>query len=94
VPLLALSALVAGCSSDPPDPAEVREQQVRDRLEATFSGQQASCILEALDEATIRALVRTTDLDADSDEFSRYSDAVTLCARGSSTPAATTTTAG
>jgi hypothetical protein len=80
VALVAVTAV--GCASEPPDPATVREQQVRDRLEATFSDQQASCILDALDATTIRALVRTTDLDPDDEAFGRYSDAVAFCARG------------
>ncbi|MCB0960986.1 MAG: hypothetical protein KDB04_15870 [Acidimicrobiales bacterium] len=94
----ALIAVVAvSCSSEPPDPAEVRRQQVRDRLEATFSDAQAECIVDALDDAAVRALVRTSDLAADDEAFRQYSNVVLLCARGTtststSTAPATTTT--
>jgi len=96
----ALGALLAccigaGCAADPPDPSEVRREQVQTRLEATFSGQQATCILESLDEATISALARARDLEAGSDELTTYSDAVALCVSGASTdPTTTTTTTG
>ena len=88
--VLAAALSLAACSSDPPDPAEVRRGQVRDRLEATFSDAQASCILDALDDATIRALVRTTDLPADDERFTQYSNVVLLCTRDAAAAATTT----
>ncbi|MCB1039614.1 MAG: hypothetical protein R2701_07050 [Acidimicrobiales bacterium] len=91
---VAALALAAGaCSSDPPDPAEVRRQQVEARLEATFSKKQASCIVDGLDEPTIAALVRTTALDSDSEAFRTYSNVVLLCTNADATTGATTTAA-
>jgi hypothetical protein len=90
--LVALALTASACTSDPPDPAEVRRGQVQDRLEATFNDAQASCILDALDEATIRALASDADLDADDQRFVQYSNVVLLCTRDS-VAAATTTTA-
>ena len=93
---VAATALLVACSSDPPDPAEVRHQQVRARLEATFSKSQASCILDALDEPTMKALVRTTALDPSSKAFAAYSNVVVLCTNkdaAATTNSATTTTA-
>lgn len=83
----------AGCASDPPDPSDVRREQVQTRLKATFSGQQATCILESLDEATIAALARERDLEAGSDDLATYSAAVALCVSGANPDAPTTTTA-
>ena len=79
--LVALALAATACTSDPPDPAEVRRGQVRDRLEATFNDAQASCILDALDEATIRALASDVDLDEDDERFVQYSNVVLLCSR-------------
>ncbi|MEZ5183784.1 MAG: hypothetical protein R2702_18190 [Acidimicrobiales bacterium] len=93
--LLALALVgvaAAGCSSEPTDPAEVRRQQVRDRLEATYSDAQAECIVDALDDTAVRALVRTSDLEADDEAFRQYSNVVLLCARGTTTTASSTST--
>lgn len=84
--------LLAGCASDPPDPAEVRLGQVRDRLEATFSDAQADCIVDALDDATIRALAADEDLAADDEQFTQYSNVVLLCSRDAVDPSEVTTT--
>lgn len=93
-PLALVVGLVAGaCSSDPPDPAEVRRDQVRTRLEASFSDAQADCIVGALDEDTIEALTGSADLDPDSEQFTQYSNVVLLCSRDQvASDEATTTT--
>ena len=53
-----------------------------DRLEATFSRTQATCIMKQLDEPTIRALDRSATLPPDSDELTTYSNALTACVLG------------
>lgn len=78
---LAPLLLAVGCTSDPPDPAEVRRDQVRTRLEASFSDAQTDCIVGALDDGTVEALVGTGDLDPTSDAFTQYSNVVLLCSR-------------
>lgn len=74
-----LAASAAGCASDPKDPAELREDRVRARIEDTFSRSQASCILDVLDAPTITALDRSGDLKPDSEAMRIYTNAVVAC---------------
>ena len=74
--------LVAGCSSEPQDPAEARKERVEARLDATFSRQQARCIMGELDEQALVALDATTDLPADDPALETYTAAVTSCVTG------------
>lgn len=80
--ILVVGSTLAACSSDPPSPAQQRRDHVERRLEATFSRTQARCILDQLDEPTIRALDRSATLDAGSDELTTYTNAVTACVLG------------
>jgi hypothetical protein len=81
VGLAALMALaVAGCSSEPQDPAQLRKERVQARIEASFSRSQARCIMKVLDGPTITALTKTTALPADSEALRIYSNAVIACA--------------
>ena len=78
---LAVSVLaVAGCASEPTDPAQQREDRVKARIEDSFSRSQADCIMQVLDAPTIKALDRTAALDADSEAMRIYSNAVVACA--------------
>ena len=79
---LAGLVLVAGCSSEPQDPAEARRERVEARLDATFSRQQARCIMGELDERALIALDATTDLPADGPALETYTAAVTTCVTG------------
>lgn len=79
--LVAIASL-AGCSSDPKTPAEQREARVRERIEASFSRSQTTCIMKVLDPATIKALDRDATLKADSEALRIYSNAVVACAGG------------
>ncbi|CAN5197824.1 hypothetical protein BH20ACT3_BH20ACT3_05530 [soil metagenome] len=74
-----LTAGLGACSDPPPDPEEARRARVETRLRDSFSANQATCILERLDEPTLVALDRTGDLDADSDPMTTYSQAVADC---------------
>lgn len=76
---LGLVVLLAGCTSDPPSPAEQRQDRVQVRIEATFSRSQADCIMKVLDGPTIAALDRTSKLPADSEAMRIYSNAVVAC---------------
>ena len=82
--LLAAAAVVclvlAGCSSEPKSPEEIREAHVQARIEDTFSRSQATCIMKVLDPATIKALDRKATLAADSEAMRIYSNAVVACA--------------
>jgi hypothetical protein len=78
----ALGASAVGCSSEPQDPAEARRERVEERLDATFSRQQARCIVDDLDERTIAALDADADLPADSEALATYTAAVTGCVTG------------
>jgi hypothetical protein len=70
---------LGACSDPPPDPGEARRTRVETRLRDSFSANQATCILERIDEPTLVALDRTADLDADSEPMATYSDAVVDC---------------
>lgn len=88
------AALVGGACASEPSPAEARDERVRERLEATFSGAQVDCILDAVDAPTRDALDATATLASDSDELAAYSEAVNACVTGATTTtseAATTT---
>jgi len=76
--LLAITG-AAACTSEPKDPAELRKDRVEARIEDTFSRSQASCIMDVLDEPTIKALDRTSELPADSEALRIYSNAVVAC---------------
>ena len=76
----ATGASLAGCASEPTDPAELREQRVQARIEDSFSRSQADCIMQVLDAPTIKALDRSTKLPADSEAMRIYSNAVVACA--------------
>lgn len=89
--LLAASLVGGACTSDP-SPAEARDERVRERLEATFSGAQVDCILDAVDAPTREALDATATLAADSDELAAYSEAVNTCVTGATTTTAAPTT--
>lgn len=88
------SAVVIGCSSDGPDPAQQRQDRVETRLGETFSKDQADCIVAAIDEDTLRALDRTVDLPAESAPMLTYTVAVRTCVNGTDTTPAPTTTDG
>lgn len=83
-----LSVVVASCSSDEPDPAQQRRERVETRLGETFSQDQADCIVETIDEDTLRALDRTVDLDPEGEPMLTYTVAVRACV-SSPTPATT-----
>ncbi|MEO6989271.1 MAG: hypothetical protein ABI239_11560 [Aquihabitans sp.] len=87
-------AIVAGCSSDEPDPAQQRRDRVETRLGESFSKDQADCIVETIDDDTLRALDRTVDLPADSAPMLTYTVAVRTCVNGTDTAPAPTTTDG
>ena len=72
-------ATTAACSSEPKAPAEQREDRVRARIEETFSRSQATCIMDVLDEPTIRALDRSGALTADGEAMRIYTNAVVAC---------------
>ncbi len=74
-----LVASAAACASEPQDPAELRKERVEARIEAIFSRSQARCIMGVLDEPTIAALDRTSDLEAPSEALRIYSNAVVAC---------------
>ena len=48
--------VVAACAEEPTDPTEARRERVQARLEDTFSRQQATCILEQLDDEQLEAI--------------------------------------
>lgn len=73
--------VVAGCSSDPPDPVQQRKDRVQARLEDSFSQAQATCIMKVLKPETIAALDRTTTLPK-GDDLDVYSAAVVACVGG------------
>ena len=85
-----LSVAAAGCSSDEVDPVQERRERVEARLGESFSKDQADCIVKTIDEATIQALDRTTDLAPDSPAMLTYTVAVRTCV-GSPAPSPTTT---
>lgn len=78
---LALAALLSGCASDPPTPAEQRRIDVEHRLEQTFSPAQSRCILKQLSPAALTALDRSGTVPA-GDALVNYSNAVTACVLG------------
>ena len=78
---LALGSLVS-CASDPGDPAQERRDRVESRLEATFSRQQAACIVEALAPETVARLDAGTSISSDDDALRNYSDALSACVNG------------
>lgn len=91
--LLLVAPVVAGCSADDePTPEELRRDRVETRLTGTFPKAQAECILDGLDEPTLIALDRTTDLDPESDAMVAYSFLVRACVEDPSATAVTTTT--
>ncbi|HWJ97715.1 MAG TPA: hypothetical protein VNQ33_06105 [Acidimicrobiales bacterium] len=77
--VVALAASAAACTSDPKDPAQVREERVQARIASTFSRSQATCIMKVLDAPTIAALDKTTALPAGSEALRIYSNAVVAC---------------
>lgn len=91
---LAIAVVVGlgACASEPSTPAEIRRARVEARLQDSFTGAQASCILDDLDPATIRALAGSTDLAASATASSQYSDAVVRCVTGAGGAGGTTTT--
>lgn len=91
--LVLIVAVVAGCSTDDePTPEELRRDRVETRLVGTFPKAQAECILDGLDEPTLVALDRVTDLDPESDAMVAYSFLVRACVEDPTATAATTTT--
>jgi hypothetical protein len=76
---IALTTATAACTSEPKDPAEQRRARVQARIEDTFSRSQADCIMDVLDEPTIRALDETTPLPEGSEALRIYSNAVVAC---------------
>lgn len=84
---LVLGPLASACSSDPPDPAEVRRDRVEDRLRESFSAAQARCILRQVDATVLRALDRTVALDPTTEAMTAYSEAVAACVADPDTPA-------
>jgi hypothetical protein len=76
---IGLAAATAACTSEPKDPAEQRRDRVQARIEDTFSRSQADCIMDVLDEPTIRALDRSSSLSAGSEALRIYSNAVVAC---------------
>lgn len=98
--LLVLALATSACSATKTDPDEARRDRVQGRLEQSFSAPQARCIIAAVDQATLVALDRTTNLPADGAAMNRYTGAVVSCvtdpegSTSSSSAPATTTTAG
>ena len=90
LPVLVVGAasalLVFGCSEPEPDPAEVRQEVIRDRLEETFSGAQVDCIMSRLDDSVLQALDLSTDLDPEGDAMAAYTEAVTTCVTDPNAP--------
>lgn len=76
---MAVTGGLGACSDPPPDPDEARRTRVETRLRDSFSANQATCILERIDEPTLVALDRTADLNADSEPMATYSEAVVDC---------------
>lgn len=76
----AMAALTVGaCGSDPPTPEEQRVSRVTERLEVTFSGQQATCIADLLDPETLTALDTDKPLANDGTPILDYTDAISVC---------------
>ena len=82
VGLTFLAAALAGCTSDPKTPAQQREARVRERVAASFSRSQTTCIMGVLDPATLIALDRDATLKANSEALRIYSNAVVACVGG------------
>lgn len=78
-PLLLLAVLLGACSSDEEDPAAADRRRILERLEETFSGDQAACILDELDTEVIERLLETDDLAGHESELWIYSAAVRDC---------------
>lgn len=83
--VVALASVVAllgpvACSSEPKDPAQIREERVQARIDDSFSRSQARCIMKVLDAPTIAALNKESALPADSEALRIYSNAVIACA--------------
>lgn len=76
---VALLALAACSEEEPEDPAEAGKQRVRERLEQTFSDDQADCIVEELDDETIDRLLADDHLQDRDIELWTYSGAVRDC---------------
>lgn len=90
--LLLAVPVLAGCSTDDePTPEELRRERVEARLTGTFPKAQADCIVDGLDDATLIALDRDTDLEPDSDAMVTYSFLVRACVEDPSATATTTT---
>lgn len=77
--LTALLALAACSEKEPEDPAEAAEQRMRERLEQTFSDDQADCIVGELDDETIDRLLADDHLRDRDVELWTYSGAVRDC---------------
>ena len=73
------AAVLVGCASEPQDPADERRSRLRERIEATFTPAQASCILDELDDADVSAIVATAELATDDEALDAYSAAVATC---------------
>src|SRR5690625_1973093 len=79
--ILIMTSLLA-CSSTEEDPAEQSRRRMTERLEETFSGDQASCVVGELDIETIDALLPDHDDDRDDDDdraLEAYSQAIRTC---------------
>lgn len=92
-----LSALIllAGCSDDDPDPALERRERVMNRLEASYSRDQAACIVDKLDQKTIDFLVGGTDASTTVNSEPRsdeWANAVRTCVIGPEVSLPETTT--
>ncbi len=88
--LFAASLFAGGCADEPSDPVEARRERVQDRLEDTFSRQQAECILEQLDDDQLQVIdaaptTPTDEAPADLEDptvLEAYSNAAVACVVG------------
>lgn len=94
---LAMIVFISGCAAQEEDPAEIDRRRVRERLEETFSGDHADCILDRLDTDVVDAMLTDPDLEVTEAPLWSWSSAVRGCVVGGKAdeveePAGSTTT--
>lgn len=85
--------LAGACTNSSNNQANQESTRVRTRLEESFSRDQVTCLLDALEPADVKALAATKDLDPKSKLLERYSQSLRTCVIGFQAPV-TSTTAG